>query len=233
MRPNDIFSIKDFFNYYFAGFLWILDFLVISLLLSTIMGWGINFSGITIFLDSLNVTITTIGFILLPYLTGFILNPISTIAMEKIRNRFNEAIHWVTDPKHKWAGQGLKEWERNAIQVKMQELFNVRDKKPDELFFTIRAYIEEHSQGASSLATRALDLTNLAESIVIPLPSFFLIIGTYYLVLKSFWAAFWFIIAAILIFALVLDRYLKLRSYWVKHVYRAFLATTAKKVKTD
>ncbi len=233
MKPNDIFSIRDFFNYYFAGLLWLLDLLVIFLILSETRGWKIDISDINTFLDSVNVAVTAVAFILIPYLVGFVFNPISNFAMEKIRNHYNEAIHWVTDSKHKWAGQGLKEWEKEAILGKMKELYNIQNKKFDELFFTIRAYIEENSRGAVSLATRALDLTNLAESVVIPLPLFFILISMYYaIVLKSLWFISW-IIVAILIFGLILDRYLKLRSYWVKHVYRAFLATTAKKVKND
>jgi hypothetical protein len=231
MKPNDIFSIRDFFNYYFAGLLWVLDFLVIFLLLSQVEGWKVNLSDINAFLDSTNVAVTAVAIILIPYLVGFVFNPIGDFIMAKVRSRYNEALHWVTDSTHKWACQGLKNWENEAIQVKMKELFKLQDKNYDELFFTIRAYIEENSLGAASLASRALDLTNMAESIVIPFPLFFILISIYCgVVLKSFWAIFWIFIAA-LIFILLLDRYLKLRSYWAKHVYRAFLVTIAKKSK--
>ena len=149
--------------------------------------------------------------------------------MEKVRNRYNEAIHWVTDSKHKWANQGLKEWEKEAIQSKVKEIYKIQNKNFDEIFFTIRAYVEEHSKGANSLAIRALDLTNFAESIVIPLPLLFIFPGVFLLSLKSIIWGVLFIAIGISVFFLVLDRYLKLRSYWVKHVYRAFLATTAKR----
>ncbi|MFN8385035.1 MAG: hypothetical protein U0V48_13125 [Anaerolineales bacterium] len=226
MKPNDIFSVRDFFNYYIAGLFWGLDILLLVFFGATDL--QDKLTALNSFANQFSPVIQTLTLIFIPYLLGFILNPFSTKLAEKIRNRYNEAIEWVTDPKHKYAGQGLKEWEKETIKEKMKDLYNLQDKRFSEIFFTIRAYVEENSKGANGLATRALDLTNFSESLLLPLPLSFMVTGFLYIfILKSWWAILFFILGSI-VFSMCLNRYLALRSYWVKHVYRAFIAVTAK-----
>lgn len=223
MKPNDIFSIRDFFNYYLAGVLWLIDIVGVIILFSKLGISEITLMNINLLLNDVNAIIVTVGLIVIPYLLGFILNPLGTKLMEKIRNRDNEAIRWVTDPDHRLAGQGLKEWEKEKIKAKIKTIYKIQNKSFEELFFTIRAYVEEHGKGANLLATRALDLTNFAESLVIPLPLFFSILGIWLAAKNCLWIVLFFGLG-ILVFLFLRRRYLDLRSYWVKHVYRAFIA---------
>ncbi len=222
MKPNDVFSIRDFFNYYLAGVFWLIDIVVSVMLLSKLGSSEIDLPKINSFLNDANSILTATGLIIIPYILGFILNPLGTKLMEQIRNRDNEAVRWVTDPAHRLAGQGLKEWEREKIMAKVKAIYKIQNKTFEELFFTIRAYVEEYGKGASLLATRALDLANFAESLVIPLPLLFIVIGFWFATMKSVWAIL-FIGIGIAIFYFLRRRYLDLRSYWVKHVYRAFI----------
>lgn len=226
MKPNDFFSIRDFFNYYITGLFWGLDILLLTFFVASDLQEKLT--EFNTFTNQFSPVIQTLALIFIPYLLGFIFNPLSTTLAEKIRNRYNEAIEWVTDPKHKYASQGLKEWEKETIKAKMKDLYNLQDKRFSEIFFTIRAYVEENSKGANGLAIRALDLTNFSESLLISLPLFFVITGVHFIIiLKSWWAILFFALGSIAFFA-ILNRYLALRSYWVKHVYRAFIAVTAK-----
>lgn len=223
MKPNDIFSIRDFFNYYLAGVLWLSDIVAVVILVSKLGTSEIKLSDLNTLLNEVNAVVITIGLIVIPYLLGFMLNPLGTKLMEKIRNRDNEAIRWVTDPTHRLAGQGLKEWEKEKIKEKIKVIYKIQNKSFEELFFTIRAYVEEHGKGANLLATRALDLTNFAESLIIPLPLFFTFIGIWLVASHWLWTILFFGIG-ISVFGFLRRRYLDLRSYWVKHVYRAFIA---------
>ncbi len=223
MKPNDVFSIRDFFNYYLAGVLWLVDIIAVIMLFSKFGTSEIKLSDINTLLNDVNAVVMAVGLIVIPYLLGFILNPLGTKLMEKIRNRDNEAIRWVTDPTHRLASQGLKEWEKEKIKERIKAIYKTQNKSFEELFFTIRAYVEEHGKGANLLATRALDLTNFAESLVIPLPLFFAILAIWLASNNWLWTVL-FLGIGILVFSFLRRRYLDLRSYWVKHVYRAFIA---------
>lgn len=223
MKPNDIFSIRDFFNYYLAGVFWLINIVTVVVFFSKLGASEIRLSEINNLMNEVNAIVTAVGLIVIPYLLGFILNPLGTKLMEKIRNRDNEAIRWVTDPTHRLAGQGLKEWEKEKINEKIKTIYKIQNKSFEELFFAIRAYVEEHGKGANILAIRALDLTNFAESLVLPLPLFFAILGIWLAISNWLWAVLFFG-TGILVFIFLRRRYLDLRSYWVKHVYRAFIA---------
>lgn len=223
MKPNDVFSIRDFFTYYLAGIFWILDALVLIMLLSKLGSKAIEFSSINSFLNDINFVVSTIGLIIIPYVLGFILNPLGNDVMASIRKNDNEAVKWVTDPTHRLASQGLKDWEQEKILGKIKTLYKTQNKPFEDLFWTIRAYVEEHGKGANLLANRSLDLANFAESLVVPLPVFFILMTIWYTIAKSLWA-FLFLGIGIASFYFLRRRYLDLRSYWVKHVYRAFIA---------
>ncbi|MEP0805679.1 MAG: hypothetical protein HRF47_09330 [Chloroflexota bacterium] len=222
MKPNDIFSIRDFFNYYLAGVLWFADIVGIFMLCSKLGTPKVTLANINTSLNEANTILATFGVVVVPYLLGFILNPLGTKLMEKIRNKDNEAIRWVTDPNHRFASQGLKEWEKEKIREKFQKIYNIQDRSFEEMFFTIRTYVEEHGKGANFLASRALDLANFAESLAIPVPLLFVILGIWFAVSSFLWLLASLVLAKI-VFWLLLRRYLDLRSYWVKHVYRAFI----------
>jgi hypothetical protein len=185
------------------------------------------------FANQLSPAIGAMALVITPYLFGFIFSSISTEITKPLRKGHYDAVTWVTDANDKRVGEGLKEWEKETIKLRMKELYKLQDKAFSELFFTIRVFVKEHSHGAGLLATRALDLTNFVESLIIPLPLFCLFVGIYNAAaLKSYWAVAW-IIVAVILFGLLIDRYLRLRSYWIKHVYRAFIAITARKEKSD
>lgn len=225
MNISTYFSVKDFLNYYIAGLVW--GFNLVCFALLSLGTDSINVTEIPWLNDSGNFVLFSLLALVIPYLIGFALSPISTKIGECIRNRTPDPISQVVDEQGNFP-QGLKAGEISLIKYYIKKHFlchlkeSGKDIVPKDWFFQIRALVAQDNSGASLLATRALDLTNLSESLILPLPLSILLMGACFFThgicscLTS--------ILAFFICGLLILRYIDLRSYWVKHIYRAFIA---------
>jgi hypothetical protein len=225
-------SIKDFFNYYFAGVIWLLDLAILLLTLSDLPAFTTSLQTVRSTTDLINPIILAILAVSLPYIVGFTLNPMGSLLSLALRRIFGDAKDWITDyGSHKHKGKRLRQSLIKAIVQHAQEAFgeeSILEKNLNNWFFDIRAYVTNVGGSASDLATRALDLANLAESLLLPVPLFFVVLGTK-LVGQAPWMAVLIWIAALVSIGLLIERYLKLREYWAKHIYRAFLVISVHK----
>jgi len=207
-------SLKDFFNYYISGAIWIADFLITLLLLPIKPDLDI----FSVFLTTNNTIVQTILTIaitgLLPYSMGFVMSEVGDLATEYIHQIFGNPVEWVVDYSINSCKAQCDRSNDNSCKVQCNrskqilgvrrrripektielvasyanELLGIDQKdfkeKPDRYLFQLRAYVVNKAGGASDLATRTLDLANFAESILIPLP-LLLALCTFY-VLRSF-----------------------------------------------
>ncbi len=222
MNVGTYFSVKDFLNYYIAGLIWCINIALpflprdeteINRLLANLS----NFS------NAGNFILVSLLIVIIPYLFGFVLTPFSDKIGELIRKRKPDPVKWVVEDPEKYPA-GLKTGEIALIKRYIRKYFHDNDAAPDIWFFQIRALVARDNSGASLLANRALDLTNFSESLVLPLPLLLLIIGVRLLILGIFLWGFLSILLAFGVYILLAKRHIDLRSYWVKHVYRAFIA---------
>lgn len=217
-------SRTDFFNYYFAGVIWWLDlFLILELAspkgarewLQQEMEWISSAPGLVIL---------GILLIVLPYVFGFITEPLGNSVARIHRPKFEE---YVIDYQNKYAeDKRLAKVMVNSILRIAEEKFG-KVKKKDLYFEWIRTYVWQKGGAAAELANRAQIMSNLAESLIVPTA----LLGF----LFSFWASIRILEAPVclgVLLGLFLSasfgylswrRHQKLREYYVKHVYRAFL----------
>ena len=225
---NERFSIgnslngKDYFNYYFSGVVWIVDFF---LLISSRTSTG-HLLGL---IQKIPTVISIILVVAIPYVVGFVLSPCGNCVTKWIREIFDDPVDWVLvlgdepawDNKHK--GKRLAGVWRKSLYDKIKELVG-KDIKYSP-FFWVRTYVETFSpDNGRKLADRALILANLTESLILPssLLSFLILEQIGLPCIVSF-------LISVLIFSLLCYRYLQLREYWAKHVYRVFYFTQHQK----
>ena len=235
MNASNFLSVKDFFNYYVAGLLWILEVAIISMPLSSYqksLDWLGKFQGLT---DKMGAVLTGILFIVIPYLVGFVFTPISMAVTKMLRALFGDPKEWIVDYSEKgkrYEGKRLAQTKIRLIIAKMKEVFGddekINEKNLRNWFFTLRDYIINGQGDVASLAIRTQDLFNFTESIILPLPAFVITIGIK--LCANSMAFGWALgLLGLIFFGLLSYRYLKLRFYWVKHVYNSFLVVTSAK----
>jgi len=221
MNVESYFSVKDFLNYYIAGLIWCID---IALLLPPCrMKLGNVLTEFSNSPNAPNLVLVSIFILLIPYLIGFVLTWLSDKIGERIRRGHPDPVKWVVEDPVKYA-EGLKAGEIALIKQYIRKYFHDNDACPDAWFFQIRAIVARDNSAASLLANRALDLTNLAESLILPLPLLFFIIGGHLIIVGICLWGIIFLLSAIGVYILLSKRYIALRGYWVKHIYRAFIA---------
>lgn len=239
MNASNFLSVKDFFNYYVAGLLWIVEVAIISMPLGSYqksLDWLGKFQGVT---DKMGAVLTGILFIVIPYLVGFVFTPVSMAATKVLRSRFGDPKDWVVDysvngERHK--GRRLAQTKIRLIVQRMKKVFG--DEKTinkDNLanwFFTLRDYVINSKGEAASFAIRAQDLFNFTESILLPLPLLLFTSGIKMICSPN--RIGWLLLAFGIFFLCMLSyRYLRLRFYWVKHVYNTFLVVTGNKPTSE
>lgn len=212
-----IFSTKDYFNYSFAGIIWLSCIIVIFVQ---------DLSSYNFLVESINkipATILVIISLVIPFLLGFILSPLGNIITKLIRIILKDPTDWALvlkgqnyNTNKSWYRKRISEPSRTKILKKISTLQEGEPKYSP--FYLVRNYVEiKGNDNARRLADRALDLANLTESIIIPAPLLvFLITRT--LINQSISISI-----SILLFLLLCSRYYQLRGYWVKHIYRTFL----------
>ena len=224
MKVDNFLTLKDFFNYFVAGFIWLTDFYLIIYSFTNIDDLKKTLFGLQSNTNLIDDILFGIILIIFPFLIGFILNPIGEVVTEWVRKKGGDAIKWVTNTDHKLNEFGLSTDELSQVNTVVAEMFDIKNKPLSEWFYQIRAYIMQKGGGAVELSIRALDLTNFCESILVPVPLFFLIVSVKLLIIRSYFYMIASLMLGIGAFWFISRRYLYLRGYWVKHVYRAFLA---------
>jgi hypothetical protein len=238
MNISNIITLKDFFNYYVAGFLWMLEGGIILMPVKSYqesMGYLEKVQSIS---DKLGGVALGLIFIVIPFVIGFVVTPINSFATQILRYLFGDPRKWVTDyssnVKDKYKGRRLALTKVQLISSKVKRLFGEHESiKVDDVkrwFFQIRAVVINHEGEAGKQAIRAQDLANFAESILIPLPLLFFTIGSKYL-MHSPWVGWTFLGIGAVFITNISYRYTSLRFYWVKHIYNAFLAIPEEKLQ--
>ena len=224
-------SVKDFFNYYFAGVIWLLVLAALILPISDQQSVTTALQTFKTATDSVGILVTGILAVIIPYVSGFIMNPLGSFMSRLVRRLFGDPVNWITDystNKHK--GERLPKSLIKAIVEQAPQGYSITEKNIHRRFFQIRADVVNKGGVLSELASRAQDLATFTESLLIPVP---LLSGLLVARLAEPFdlasLALAIAIAIATLYLLVL-RYLKMRHYWVKHIYRAFLVLKADEI---
>jgi len=213
MTPNllDRFSESDLFNYYLGGLVWTLVLTgFFPLTMYKVWSW---FSG--------NVIILSMSLIILPYLLGVVLGPLSEMVAAIGRPNFIQQAF--ADPGR---GKALTQSLRDEAVQAAEQIFGVSVRESSNYFAWMQAYIWQYGGGSVNLACRAKAMRNLIESLLLPAPLLSGIIvyrlalladgkGSYGLVLG--------VLSAGVLFCSLRWKYHRLYDYYVKHTIRAFL----------
>ena len=235
MKIEGVFSLADYFNYYFAG-LWWLACISIVLIPGSNLGQFVSDNS---WLNE-NLALLLIGafLIIIPYFVGFIMSPIAEFFTQKI------LIRLLGDPKKAVVYNdkdlnifGLKLWSKqhlsaSVLEKALQEInkrFCVKLDKGSsnldtwhEVFF---AYVSEYGNSSGSRAQRLRGLVSLTEGVLIPLPLFLLLLASRQALLPNWIVTF----SGIVAFVLLIVRYFVLRKYLTMHLYRAMLILASDK----
>ncbi len=227
-------TIKDFFNYYVSGFLWFLNFVLIYLPINDRSKLINELEQLQKITDKISPVIMGLILLIFPYVIGFILTPLNTIVTKLLRRIFGDPKNWVVDYQTKsgWRirlhkGKRLSKTNICLIIKRLKKIYG-EEKEINETnfanwFFQVRAIVINQKGEAGALAIRAQDLVNFTESILLSVPLMLWILFLKYIVIKPEFA--WICLGIGLLFFVILSyRYLRLRTYWIKHTYRAFLA---------
>jgi len=214
-------SRNDFFNYYFAGVIWSVNLILfISLVAPPTLPDKLEFSWLS---SASGVLIIGVLVIVLPYILGFITEPLGRMVTSKFRKKFeSEAIDYKSDANR---GSRLAFPMRNSILEMAKNIFG--ELKNKELYFSwIRAYVWQKGGAVAELANRAQAMSNLAESLIVPITLLGFLFPIWVSILfeiSAGYGAFFGLLLSLSLTYLVRKRYQVLREYYVKHVYRAFL----------
>lgn len=227
-------TIKDFFNYYLAGFLWLFNIGLIYLPINDSSKLINELEQLQKVTDKLSPLVMGLSLLIFPYVVGFILTPVSTLITRLLRFTFGDPKKWVVDYQSKsgWQlsihkGKRLSRTNIRLITQRLRKIFGeekeINETKIANWFFQVRAIVINEKSEAGALAIRAQDLANFTESILLPVPMMLWILFAKYVTVYPVFGRIYFG-AGLLFFGMLSYRYLHLRTYWVKHTYRAFLA---------
>ncbi len=212
-----VFSTKDYFNYFFAGIIW--------LICATVLG-GKDSDGYVLLLESVDKIPAAVLIVLLlvvPFTVGFVLSPVGNLVTKLLRGVLGDPADWVLVLEGQSFAKTKKPFRKRIAEPSRTKIL----KKVSVLqggatnyspFYLVRNYVEmKANDNALRLTNRALDLANFTESIIIPVS----LLG--FLMSKMVFNQTVSIFVGILLFLLLCYRYYQLREYWVKHNYRTFL----------
>lgn len=227
-------TIKDFFNYYVAGFLWLFNIGLICLPINDSSKLISELEQLQKITDKVSPLVMGIILLIFPYVIGFILTPVNTLVTKLLRRIFGDPKNWVVDyqTNSEWRirlhkGKRLSRTNIRLVIKRLKKIYGeekeINETKIANWFFQIRAIVINQKGEAGALAIRAQDLANFAESILLPVPLMLWILFSRNVVINPVFA--WICLGIGLLFFVILSyRYLHLRTYWIKHTYRAFLA---------
>lgn len=221
------FTQSDLFNYYIGGTFWILDAYLLwklvfpkSQLLERLLASSQGFPEALAF--------GILG-VLVPYVVGFAMTGLAETITGRLRRDYFAVCLGKKPQKGimRLSGELVEQ-----IQGRFSRLFGL-SMRPHH-FWWIRSYVLQHGGASVDLATRALMMSNLAESLLLPFPIFTGLILAVALQDVSpqtsiLLPVIGFITGAIPVFFLVKRRYLRLYEQAVKHTYRAFWVITQDK----
>ncbi|TAK11977.1 MAG: hypothetical protein EPO32_10260 [Anaerolineae bacterium] len=228
MKFENTFLLKDYFNYYFPGIIWLLCLFAVILPIENLQALGEFLQSWNIVFVQVSGVIWLLFLALIPYLVGFVMNPLGEMLTEFLRKRGNDAVKWSTEPSEPLNKLGLSVDEVEIIQKQATKIFGMKKLPSSENFNHIRAFVANHGGGGYDLSVRTLDLVNFAEAMLPPVPILFLILGTRLLQTSGIAGSGLLLLAVYITWALR-RRYLYLRGYWVMHVHRAFIAIAAER----
>ncbi|MGH7494960.1 MAG: hypothetical protein ACREOO_21520 [bacterium] len=223
MELGRYFSLRDFFNYYIAGFIWSIDaYLLYKALIS-------DASSDLLKHISPGSVLFGICAVIFPYLTGFVFSGIGNYISKEFYGCFGgDPLDWV----FKFKGKKLNNFTIKQCAEFAHKLFeippNAFEAEPKRYFFQIRNYVEHLGGSLNNHVERLQDLETLAESLSIPLPLLTALVvyniplsnvGENFYIIKAFGCMMVFCG----LFSLIMKRHLKLREYRVKHIYRTFV----------
>lgn len=246
MDAQKFLTVKDFLNYYVAGVVWWLGLLMIVPDRFTVqaLAW-IRQPG------AVGAVVSTILAVILPYAAGFCLQPVGGALTARLARcgrghgrirRWSERWPWMVTPLFDpvtWVVDGqagdsarlrLPSSVVDRVEERARRRLRLDVTRSAVMFWYVRAYVEHKGGAAAALAARALDLANLTESLVVPVPLLMLLAVRRYIFLAH---ACWGLVALAGLAAppvvcwMLPMRYQKLREYWVKSVYRAFAVLDA------
>jgi hypothetical protein len=240
MNLGSFFSLKDIFNYFIAGFIWVLDFILLLLVSLRNANRNLPLLSPKEIFEPLDPILTGILLFLVPYIVGFLLSPsgewVKKLWQGANRSRYPDPMRWVIDhSEKKLKGKRIPKDEATRIRDLMAATFPGQYKRDIHLwFFPVRAFVLEKGGRAAELSVRVRDLMNFTESLLLPLPLFIFLMAVYVISVQPIQETFNLGVCLICLVATLassfivhlylVKRYFKLEIYWVKHVYRAFLA---------
>ncbi|SRR6266498_3619672 len=126
MNISGFLSAKDFFNYYAAGFLWILEIAILFIPMESYqksMEWLGKLQNIN---NTLGGVLMGILLIVVTYVVGFVLTPIGGAVTYLLRRLFGDPKSWVTDYSSKnlrFKGRRLAKTKIRLIVDSLKETF--------------------------------------------------------------------------------------------------------------
>lgn len=236
MKVDGFFSLKDYFNYYISGFVWILDTgLGIFLLHPKSFYSLVNHLGLWI--EKLGTVFSGIAVLLVPYIVGFVLFPVSQAIRRTWQGKDRK---WFPSPR-KWLiirSESLEEYKSlkkpylkgSRLSTKeverflelAEKRFGINYKKNiNLLFYPVRTYVIEYGGESATFAERMRDLMSLSESLLFPVSLFTALL--FAILIPGFWGLLG-IPLGIVVQLLMAYRYHRIELDWVKRIYRSFLA---------
>jgi hypothetical protein len=242
MKVDGFLSLKDYFNYYLSGFVWVIDFIIFGILVWPLKSYYVLMKNVGFVIEKIGPVVAGIVLLIITYIIGFVLFPISQ-ATRRIWQGKNRK--WFPRPR-KWLiikSEDLEEYKSlkkpflkgsrfsNKEVSRFVELaekrFGLNYKiNINLLFYPVRTYVIEHGGDSANFAQRMRDLMSLSESLLFPVSLFFGLLLTMFT--KGGWD-FLGIPLAIFIQILIVYRYHRIEIDWVKRIYRSFLAIESRK----
>jgi len=211
---TDILSVKDYFHYYFSGFVWLFDMWLVA-------ERKISLNEALNLVSQAPSSLVVACVIVCPFVVGFAFNPFGnciTLLIRKIMG--GDPADWMLvlrgetyrGSRHK----RLAEPWRSSLLSKIESISGIHQKIKYSPFFWVRTYVDLNAPSHTrQRVERVLSLANFTESLLLPFP---LLV---FLLLRQNYCGVGALLSGAL-FLLLSWRYWRLRIYWVQHVYRAF-----------
>jgi hypothetical protein len=179
MKFDNVFSFRDFVNYYFPGVIWSLNIILVVLFANGELGLQNSLDAIGKYFESVNLLLAGVLGIVIPYIIGFILLPIGEGAVKLWKGRKNSR-RLFPNPAiglfygfydKKFEGLRFSEKETKTIFNSLKRVLKLDYSFHINLYlFPTRAYVLEHGGKSAALAVRARDLMNFTESLSVSVP---------------------------------------------------------------
>jgi len=187
---GSFFSVRDFFNYYMAGIVWLMAAFLIVLWFPGTPPISQTLMVIKGQTDALGPVVTGVLVVILPYIAGFTTRPLADLTAKHWCKKKGDPKIWVTDYRksaNRYKGQRLPAPMVKQINGLAKQTFGYEFDKGQKKyfptsnlhlwFFQIRAYVLDQGGAAAELATRAYDLMNFSESLLLPVPLLFSVLS--------------------------------------------------------